>query len=302
MDELFSLSVHHGGHFTENGRKYERGAVDVVDNCDPDRWSKVEIESICRDFRYTSVSRLWYKMPGMDQELVDFHLIVDYSDAMYLKKLVRGHHDIHVYIEHPIHDFILVDEGQDVGEGVQPLALEQDFIGYYDNDDGSEHDDHDGDDFYSFYDSDGMYGNDQTFNNEGELEVNADVPTEVAASQVGSRRVGKEPIIEHPPEVFYISDSSDNVGSDGGGSGLEDDVELNHSVRDFVEDSSDNWDGKDATDVNKLGQMDVGVMNSDYENEELHSLVESSSDDELGYDSDDKSKDDNRTHVGDERE
>ena len=72
MDELFSISVHHGGHFTENGRKYVGGAVDVVDNCDPDRWSKVEIESICRDFGYTSVSKLWYKMPRMDQELATF--------------------------------------------------------------------------------------------------------------------------------------------------------------------------------------------------------------------------------------
>ena len=46
-------------------------------------------------------------------------------------------------------------------------------------------------------------------------------------------RTDKEPIIEHPPEIFHISDSSDNVGSDGGGSGLEDDVELNHGVMDF---------------------------------------------------------------------
>ena len=56
---------------------------------------------------------------------------------------------------------------------------------------------------------------------------------------MGSRKVDKEPIIEHPPEVFHISNNSDNVGSDGGGSGLEDDVELNHGVRDFVEDNSD---------------------------------------------------------------
>ena len=65
MDELFSLYVHHGGHFIdiENGRKYVGGAV---------------------DFGYTSVSKLWYKMPGVDQELADFHLIVDDSDAMYL--------------------------------------------------------------------------------------------------------------------------------------------------------------------------------------------------------------------------
>ena len=121
-------------------------------------------------------------MLGVDQELADFHLIVNESDAMYLTELVRGHKDIHVYVEHPTHNPILVDEGQDAGEGVQPLALEQDFAGYYDNDDGSEHDDHDGDDFYSFYDSDGMYANDQTFNSEDELEVNVDVPTEVAAS------------------------------------------------------------------------------------------------------------------------
>ena len=61
---------------------------------------------------------------------------------------------------------------------MQPLALEQDFIGYYDNDDSSEHD---GDDFYNFYVSDDMYANDHTFNNEDELEVNANVPTEMAA-------------------------------------------------------------------------------------------------------------------------
>ena len=47
-------------------------------------------------------------------------------------------------------------------------------------------------------------------------EVNANVPIEMAASQVGSRRVGKEPIIEHSPEVFIVSDGSDSGGSGGG--------------------------------------------------------------------------------------
>nr|POE82997.1 hypothetical protein CFP56_42942 [Quercus suber] len=301
MDELFSISVHHGGHFIKNDQKYVGGAVDVIDNCDPKRWSKVKIESICRDFGYTSVSRLWCKMLGVDQELTNFHLIFDDSDAVFLTELVMGHEDIHVYVEHPIHDPILVDEGQDVGEGVQPLALEQDFISYYDNDDGSEHDDHDKVDFYSFYDSDGMYANDQTFNNEDKLEVNANVPTEVAASQMGSRKVGKKPIIEHPPEVFHISDSSDNVGSDGRGSGLEYDVEWNRGVRDLL---------KIVVIVGMVKMMlmlmnhamGAGVMNLDYKSEELHSLVESSFNDELGYDNDDKSEDDNMTHVGDERE
>lgn len=43
-------------------------------------------------------------------------------------------------------------------------------------------------------------------------------------------------------------------------------------------------------------------MNFDYESEELRSLVESSSDDKLGYDTDDNSEDDKRTHVGNGRE
>ena len=89
-------------------------------------------------------------MPGVDQKSVDFHLIVDDSDAMYLTELMKGHQDIHVYVKHLIHDPILVDEGQDAGEGVQPLALKQDFTGYYDNNDDNEHDDYDEDDFYSF--------------------------------------------------------------------------------------------------------------------------------------------------------
>ena len=66
IDDLFSISVHHGGYFTKNPKKYVGGEVDVVDNCDSDKWSKVEIKGICRDFGYTFVSRLWYIMLGMD--------------------------------------------------------------------------------------------------------------------------------------------------------------------------------------------------------------------------------------------
>ena len=60
-------------------------------------------------------------------------------------------------------------------------------------------------------------------------------------------------------------------------------------------------DNDDDDDDVEPGQMGAGVMNSDYENEELHSLVESSSDDELGYDSDDDVEDDRSTHVGNGR-
>ena len=112
--------------------------------------------------------------------------------------------------------------------------------------------------------------------------------------RVGSRRVGKEPIIKHPLEVFHVSDSSDS-----GGSGLEDKAKVNPSLRDFVEDNSESWDVKDDDDddVVELGQMGSGIMNSDYESEKLHSLVESSPDDEIGYDSDNNSDGDKSTHM-----
>nr|POE52246.1 hypothetical protein CFP56_56341 [Quercus suber] len=176
MDELFSISVHHGGYFTMNPRKYVGGVVDVVDNCDPEWWSKIEIK--------------------------DFHLVVDDPDAMYMTKLVRGREEIHVYVEHPVDDPILIDEGKDVDE-----------------------------------------------------------PIEVDAKQVYARRVGERPVIEKVNADITIEVAASQVG-----------------------------------------QMGTGVMNSDFENEELHSLVESSSNDELGYDTNDNSKDDKRTHVGDGRE
>ena len=66
MDESFTLNVHHGGHFSENYQKYVGGDVGIVDGCDPNKWSKVEIESICKEFGYTCVSTLWYTIPGED--------------------------------------------------------------------------------------------------------------------------------------------------------------------------------------------------------------------------------------------
>ena len=66
MDESFTLYVHHGGHFSENYQEYVGGEVGVVDGCDPNKWFKVEIKSICKDFGYTCLSRLWYTRPRDD--------------------------------------------------------------------------------------------------------------------------------------------------------------------------------------------------------------------------------------------
>ena len=90
--------------------------MDIVDNCDPDKWSKTEIEGICRECGYTSVSRIWYKMLGNDLERANFHLIVNDDDVMFMTDLVIGHEKIHVFLEHPVDNPILVDEGEHVGQ------------------------------------------------------------------------------------------------------------------------------------------------------------------------------------------
>nr|POE55881.1 hypothetical protein CFP56_66002 [Quercus suber] len=134
MDELFTLYVHHGGYFDVNPQKYvggEVGVIDdcdpdkwykkyvggevgVVDDCDPDKWSKVEIESICREFGYTHVTRLWNRSLEDNEEDGVFQLIKDDHDAMAMTKLVRGHGQIHVYVEHPVYKPILINDGNGV--------------------------------------------------------------------------------------------------------------------------------------------------------------------------------------------
>nr|POE48507.1 hypothetical protein CFP56_53095 [Quercus suber] len=128
-------------------------------------------------------------------------------------------------------------------------------------------------------------------------EVDDDDVVEVDAAEAYSRRASKEPVTQHPFEDKDVVDSSDSRGGDGEGSGLEDEDIVNPDEREFVEDSSDSWDGYDE-DVTEPIQMDAGVMNPDYDNEELHSLEESSSDDDIGDDTDDSSEDELKTPMG----
>nr|POE64519.1 hypothetical protein CFP56_56817 [Quercus suber] len=78
------------------------GTVDQVENCDLDRWSKVEIESICRDFGYTAVDRLWFKMIGVNPKHANFHQVVNDDVVVFMTNLVKGYEEIHVFVEHPV--------------------------------------------------------------------------------------------------------------------------------------------------------------------------------------------------------
>ena len=303
MSELFSLSVYQGAYFTDDLRKYVGGKVDIVDNCDPDRWFKTEIEGICKEFRYTSVTRIWYKMPGSDLERANFHLIVNDGDAIFMTDLVINHGEIHVFLEHPMDNPILVDEGEHVGADVQPLAVKQNPLGCGSNDEDNNSYNEDNDEDNNSYNEDHIEVEAEQAYSRRESntlmveEVDNDDFVKVDAVEVYSRRVGKEPMTQHPSEDKDGVDSSNSEGGHDEGSGLEDEDVVNPDKRGFVEDSSDSWDGSDE-DVTEPIQMGASVMNSDYESEELHSLEESSSDDDIGDDTDDSFEDELKTPVG----
>ena len=65
MDERFTLHVHNGRHFTWDPQVYMGGTVNIVDNYNPDKWSKIKIESIYREFRYIAMDELWFKIPSV---------------------------------------------------------------------------------------------------------------------------------------------------------------------------------------------------------------------------------------------
>jgi len=97
---------------------YVGGTIDQVDNCYLDRWSKVEIESICREFGYTTVSRLWIKMPGEISKHANLHQIVDDDAAMFMTDLVNVYEEIHVFVNH------LIDEPVEAKVGdIEPLNV-----------------------------------------------------------------------------------------------------------------------------------------------------------------------------------
>ena len=241
-------------------------------------------------------------MPGNNLERVIFHLIVDEDDDMFMTNLVIGHEKIHVFLEHPVDNPILVDEGEHVEADVQSLAVEQNPLGYGSNDEGSDNSSSGNEDYnnnnedHIEVDAEQAYSRRES-NTPMVEEIDDDDIVEVDATKMYSRRAGKETVTQYPSEDKDVVDSSDSEGGDGEGSGLEDEDVVNPDEREFVKDGSDSWYGSNE-DVTELVQMDASVMNSDYENGELHDLEESSFDDDIGDDTDDSSEDELKTLVG----
>ena len=134
-------------------------------------------------------------MPGGDLERANFHLIVDDDDdAMFMTDLVIGHEEIYVFLEHPVDNPILVDEGEHVGADVQPLAVEQNLLGCGSNDEGSDNSNSGSEDYYNNnkdhieVDVEQAYSRRES-NTPMAEEVDNDDVVEVDAVEVYSRRV-----------------------------------------------------------------------------------------------------------------
>ena len=99
-------------------------------------------------------------MLDSDLKRANFHLIVDDDDAMSMTNLVIGHEEVHVFLEHPVDNHILVDEGEHVGADVQPLVVEQNLLGCGNNDEGNDNGNSGSEDYNN--------------NNEDRIEVDAE--------------------------------------------------------------------------------------------------------------------------------
>lgn len=239
--------------------------------------------SICREFGYTEVDKLWFKMPSVNPELSNFHQVVDDDAAIFMTDLVKGYGEIHVFVEHPMpkplelpmeeFDPFAARLPGSALEGVNAKALEV-FVS--DSELQSDH-------YYEYAKySDEEYRPDfSQFGRHDSAEftnVDHGEPHKVDAEQVCAKRVGKALIVDDQVE------ESSEVSEDERGD-LEEELEM--QPMNIGKDSTDSWDNQAEDDEVELGQMGGGVMNSNYESEELLSLDESSLSNEDGDDSSD---------------
>ena len=219
-------------------------------------------------------------MPSVNPEQSNFHQVVDDDAAMFMIDLVKGYGEIHVFVEHPMHEPLELPvedfdplaarlPGSEL-EGADAKALEvfvsDSELHYYEY---AEY----GDEEYRLDFSQFGGHNNAEFTN-----VDHGEPHKVDAEQVCARKAGKAPVVDN--QVEKSSEGSEDERSD-----LEEELEM--QPMNIGEDSTNSWDNQAEDDEVELGQMGGGVMNSDYESEELLSLDESSSSSEDGDDSSD---------------
>nr|POF18727.1 hypothetical protein CFP56_24955 [Quercus suber] len=210
-----------------------------------------------------------------------------------MTNLVKGYGDIHVFVEHPVNEPVELpvedlkpltvrppgSEPKGVNEDVvycvsSDSELQSDhFYKYAEYEEDNDNENDDGEyrvDFSQF----GVHDNAETNYVDEEYILdfsqfgghdNAETTNVDHGEQVWARRASKAPVVDDQHE-----ERSEAEGSD-----IEEEPHM--QPIDIGEDSTDSWDNQAEDDEVEPGQMGGGVMNSDYESEELLKLDESSS-------------------------
>ena len=156
-------------------------------------------------------------MLGVNLEQSNFHQVVDDDTAMFMIDLVKGYGEIHVFVEHPVHeplelpveDFDPLDvrlPGSEL-EGVDAKALEV-FVSDSElqSDHYYEYAEYDDEEYRPDFSQFGGYDNAEFTN------VDYGEPHEVDAEQVCARRAGKALVVDD--QVEESSEGSEDERSD----------------------------------------------------------------------------------------
>ena len=209
-----------------------------------------------------------------------FHLIKDDKDAVFMTTLVGGYGHIHVYVQHPVHDPILVNNGNDVTLDLVVEPEHEPKPEWYNSSDREptyeDRDDFcDGDDDFDgqyFYGGDEDDRDDRGRDDRDDMDDTGRNDPDFDVEILGCRRPGKEPVVEEPQGDGSVTTDSNDSSSDAEMEGAR---EMNPNQRYVGEDSSDSWDNDGEATLPE--QMGASVVNSDYTSEKLLSLTESSS-------------------------
>ena len=156
-----------------------------------------------------------------------FHLIKDDKDAVFMTTLVGGHGHIHVYVQHPIHDPILVNNGNGVTLDlvVKPEPEPEPEPEWYSSSDGEpayeDRDDfYDGDDdfdgqyFYGGDEDDRDDRDDRGRDDRDDMDERGRNDSDSDVEILGCRRPGKEPVVEEPQGDGAVTTDSNDSFSD----------------------------------------------------------------------------------------
>jgi hypothetical protein len=151
MDNFFSLVVYHGGHFVNNLHGYEGGMKTVFDKCDPEKWSKIEIDCMVRELGYAVINRPWFRVPGISIEDGGLQQVNFDHDAMLMTELVPGYGEIEVFVEHIVEEPIINSDLEDVDDDYNGNVDDDHHVDEDEVVDVDEDDDDDDDDLYDRY-------------------------------------------------------------------------------------------------------------------------------------------------------